>query len=136
MRTQIDLSSLHSWFQENRRSFPWRENPTPYSIWISEVMLQQTRASVVIPYFERWMRLFPNVETLAKTPLEQVIKAWEGLGYYGRARRLHEGARQIVQQFDGKIPSNREHLEKIKGLGPYAVNAILSLRIRNSMALF
>jgi A/G-specific adenine glycosylase len=134
MPKQIDLSSLSSWFQENRRTFPWRENPTPYRVWISEVMLQQTRASVVIPYFERWMRLFPNVETLAKTPLEQVIKAWEGLGYYGRARRLHEGARQIVQQFSGKIPSNREQLEKIKGLGPYTVNAILSFAFHQPTA--
>lgn len=130
----VDLSALHRWFFENRRSFPWRENPTPYRVWISEVMLQQTRASVVIPYFERWMRLFPDPATLAKASLEEVIKAWEGLGYYSRARRLHEGARQIVQYFGGKIPSSRELLEKIKGLGPYTVNAILSFAFHQRCA--
>ncbi len=130
----MDLAALHHWFLENRRSFPWRENPTPYRVWISEVMLQQTRASVVIPYFERWMRLFPDPVTLAKASLEEVIKAWEGLGYYSRARRLHEGAKQIVQQFGGKIPAKKELLGKIKGLGPYTIHAILSFAFHEKAA--
>lgn len=134
MEQQIDIASLHKWFKESCRSFPWRENPTPYRVWISEVMLQQTRASVVIPYFERWMELFPDPAVLARAPLETVIKAWEGLGYYGRARYLHEGARQIVSQYSGKIPRNREQLEKIKGLGPYMVNAILSFAFHERAA--
>jgi A/G-specific adenine glycosylase len=133
-KTRIDTAALHKWFKETRRPFPWRENPTPYRVWISEVMLQQTRASVVIPYFERWMNLFPDPQALARAPIEAVIKAWEGLGYYGRARHLHEGARQIVAQFSGKIPSKREHLEKIKGLGPYMVNAILSFAFHQRAA--
>lgn len=89
-------------------------------------MLQQTRASVVIPYFERWMELFPDIKTLANAPLEMVIKAWEGLGYYSRARNLHLGAKQMVEQFGGKIPLKREELLAIHGLGPYTANAILS----------
>jgi A/G-specific adenine glycosylase len=89
---------------------------------------------VVIPYFERWMELFPDLYVLARAPLEEVIKAWEGLGYYGRARHLHEGARQIVAQYKGVIPSNREQLEKIKGLGPYMVNAILSFAFHQRAA--
>lgn len=134
MAKSADLEALHQWFLESRRSFPWRENPTPYRVWISEVMLQQTRASVVIPYFERWMRLFPDSAALAEASLEEVIKAWEGLGYYSRARHLHEGARQIVRHLGGKIPSEREVLEKIKGLGPYTTNAILSFAFHQKAA--
>ena len=120
------MNHLHSWFLENRREFPWREVRTPYRVLVSEIMLQQTRASVVIPYFERWMKLFPSVESLAKAPMEQVIKAWEGLGYYSRARNLHAAARQIVEQFGGEIPDCGEKLATIRGLGPYTVGAILS----------
>jgi A/G-specific adenine glycosylase len=97
-------------------------------------MLQQTRASVVIPYFDRWMQLFPSVNVLAVASLQEIIKAWEGLGYYSRARHLHEGARQIVSRFDGFIPSQRENLETIKGLGPYMVNAILAFAFHQRAA--
>lgn len=124
------MRELHEWFQQNRRPFPWRGHPTPYKVWISEVMLQQTRASVVVPYFLEWMELFPDVWALARAPLEQVIKMWEGLGYYSRARNLHWGAQQVVREFGGEIPSNREDLEKICGLGPYTVGAILSFGFR------
>lgn len=117
---------LDEWFLENKRSFPWRENPTPYRVWVSEVMLQQTRASVVVGYFHRWMTLFPTIADLAEAPLERVIKAWEGLGYYSRARNLHTGARQIVADFGGELPNTREALLTIRGLGPYTVAAILS----------
>src|SRR5690554_1898067 len=117
------MRELHRWFLENRRELPWRDNPTPYRVWVSEVMLQQTRASVVVSYFERWMALFPTVEALAAAPLEQVIKVWEGLGYYSRARNLHKGAQQIVEQFGGKIPSRPEELAQIRGLGSYTIGA-------------
>lgn len=120
------MQELSDWFRQNRRDFPWRANPTPYKVWISEVMLQQTRASVVVAYFEKWMELFPDIKSLAEAPIEQVIKAWEGLGYYSRARNLHRGAHQIVERFHGEIPSTREELMSIRGLGPYTVNAILS----------
>jgi len=128
------MRKLHEWFQQNQREFPWRKTPTPYKVWISEVMLQQTRATVVIPYFERWLTLFPNVRTLAEAPLEKVIKAWEGLGYYSRARNLHKGAQQIVEYFGGEIPSNRKDLASICGLGPYTVGAILSFGFRQKAA--
>ena len=118
--------SLEDWFTANKRSFPWRENPTPYRVWISEVMLQQTRASVVIPYFERWLTLFPTVTELAVAPIEQVIKAWEGLGYYSRARNLHAAAKIILHTYGGNFPASKEELSSLPGLGPYTVGAILS----------
>lgn len=120
------IKELIDWFKKNRRDFPWREKPTPYRVWISEVMLQQTRAAVVVPYFERWMELFPDVFSLAKAPLEKVIKAWEGLGYYSRARNIHRAAIQIVENYSGEIPCNKEELLKIDGIGPYTAGAILS----------
>jgi A/G-specific adenine glycosylase len=128
------MKELHDWFLENQRSFPWRENPNPYRVWVSEVMLQQTRAIVVVPYFERWMALFPDVAALAAAPLEKVIKVWEGLGYYSRARNLHKGACQVMELFNGVIPGRREDLESIRGLGPYTVGAILSFGFRQRAA--
>ncbi len=128
------MKELHDWFHQNRREFPWRVDPNPYRVWISEVMLQQTRASVVVEYFQRWMRLFPDVAALAEAPLEKVIKVWEGLGYYSRARNLHKGAKQIVERWNGVIPSNRKDLESIHGLGPYTVGAILSFGFKQRAA--
>ncbi len=125
---------LDAWFLENKRSFPWRENATPYRVWVSEVMLQQTRAQVVISYFERWMELFPTIQDLAAAPIERVIKAWEGLGYYSRARNLHAGARQIVQEHRGELPNTKEALLAIPGLGPYTVAAILSFGFKQRAA--
>jgi A/G-specific adenine glycosylase len=122
----MDLEPLRRWFEEEKRDFPWRRENTAYRVWISEVMLQQTKASVVIPYFKRWMELFPTVHALAEAPLELVMKAWEGLGYYSRARNLHEVARVIVTDFGGIFPSDREKLAALKGIGPYTVGAILS----------
>ncbi|MDP1608274.1 MAG: A/G-specific adenine glycosylase [Chlamydiales bacterium] len=121
-----EISQLHQWFEANKRSFPWREKKNPYAVLVSEIMLQQTRASVVVPYFEKWMERFPNIETLAEASTEEVIKLWEGLGYYSRARRLHAAAQQIVREFEGKIPSTKEKLMTIAGLGPYTVGAILN----------
>jgi len=128
------MKELHDWFQENKRDFPWRVERTPYRVWISEVMLQQTRAAVVIPYFLRWMALFPNVKSLAEASLESVIKAWEGLGYYSRARNLHAAAKQISEQFCGEFPFDRKELETIRGLGPYTIGAILSFGFRKRAA--
>src|SRR5436190_2194988 len=101
---------LDEWFLENKRSFPWREEPTPYRVWVSEVMLQQTRASVVVAYFERWMEKFPTIASLGSAPLEDVIKIWEGLGYYSRARNLHAAAKLIIQSHGGDVPFCREKL--------------------------
>jgi A/G-specific adenine glycosylase len=128
------MKELHAWFKENQRSFPWREERTPYRVWISEVMLQQTRASVVVPYFLRWIQQFPDVTALAAASLEEVIKAWEGLGYYSRARNLHKGARQIVAHFGGKIPDSKKELDMICGLGPYTIGAIMSFGFQKRAA--
>ena len=122
----LKTSILEKWFLENKRDFPWRTNTNPYFVWISEVMLQQTRANVVIPYFLKWISLFPNVKALAKANIQQIIKAWEGLGYYSRARNLHEGAKELQKKFDGKIPSTKKDLLSIKGIGPYTSEAILA----------
>lgn len=121
-----NLTKLKQWFSSKFRDLPWRDSPSPYSVWVSEVMLQQTQVSVVIPYFERWMHRFPSVDALAKAPIASVLKLWEGLGYYSRARNLHEGARYVMEHFNGIIPNSAEELKKIKGLGEYTVGAILS----------
>ncbi len=122
----FSFEPLRDWFTQEKRDFPWRKKPTPYGVWVSEVMLQQTRASVVIPYYLRWMERFPSVHSLANTSIEEVIKLWEGLGYYARARALWEGARTIVSRFGGVVPSRFEDLAEVKGLGPYTIGAILS----------
>lgn len=118
------LEELRAWFLRHRRDFPWRQRATPYNVWISEVMLQQTRADVVIPYFLRWVQRFPDVHALAAAPLPSVIKAWEGLGYYSRARNLHRTAGQIVREFAGDLPKTELELLKLGGIGPYTASAI------------
>lgn len=125
-KKEIIGDALKHWFEKEKRIFPWRGNPTPYSVWVSEIMLQQTRASVVVPYFLRWMERFPTVQSLAESTLEEVMKMWEGLGYYSRARALHEGAKYIVTHFQGEIPAEPSLLKKIKGIGPYTAGAIQS----------
>ncbi len=122
----LNSKELVDWFLCHRRSLPWRENPSPYAVWISEVMLQQTQVSVVIPYFLKWMRQFPSIVALAQATEEEVIKAWEGLGYYARARRLHKGARYLARYHEGKIPADAGQLAAIEGLGPYTIGALLS----------
>lgn len=129
----MDLDRLKVWFHEAQRDFPWRRLRTPYAVWVSEVMLQQTQASVVVPYFERWMSLFPTIQDLAIAPIDAVIKAWEGLGYYSRARNLHTGAKYIVDNYKGVFPQDPKELAKIKGLGPYTVGAICSFAFQQKI---
>lgn len=129
-----EVKKLKSWFVAQQRDLPWRDNPTPYAVWVSEVMLQQTQVAVVIPYFLRWMEKYPTIEALAKAPIEDVIKEWEGLGYYARARNLHEGARHVVAKYAGILPSDEEQLQEIKGLGPYTIGAILSFAFHQKAA--
>ena len=125
---------LKQWFRENKRSFPWRENPTPYRVWVSEVMLQQTRAEVVVNYFIEWMQKFPTLESLAAASEDEVIKLWEGLGNYTRARNLLYGARMVMQEFSGQIPDNHLDLLLINGLGTYTVHAILAFAFKKKVA--
>lgn len=122
----FEADALKEWFVLNQRDLPWRDQPTPYAVWVSEIMLQQTQVSVVKDYFIRWMSLFPTIEALASASLEEVIKAWEGLGYYSRARNLYLGAQYLVEHHEGKLPSTKDALAEVKGLGPYTIGAILS----------
>lgn len=118
---------LLEWYAANKRDLPWRRTRDPYRIWVSEVMLQQTRVETVIPYFERWMERFPTLEALAEAPEEQVLKAWEGLGYYARARNLHQAAREVVARYGGAVPDDPAAIASLKGVGPYTAGAILSI---------
>jgi A/G-specific adenine glycosylase len=120
------MKNVIDWFLKVQRDFPWRKEKTPYRVWVSEVMLQQTRATVVVPYFEKWMEKFPTLTCLAKAEIGEVIKAWEGLGYYSRARNIHLGAQEVVKKYGGELPSTLLELLSIKGIGPYTAGAILS----------
>jgi A/G-specific adenine glycosylase len=133
-KQEISHTNLKYWFEREKRFFPWREDPTSYGVWVSEVMLQQTRASVVVDYFNRWMSRFPTIKSLAEAGLEEVIKAWEGLGYYSRARNLHAGAQYLVAHHGGELPEDPEALAKVKGLGPYTIGAILSFAFHKKAA--
>lgn len=121
----MNNQNLKDWFLHIRRLLPWRENINPYRVWISEIMLQQTRVSTVIPYFIKWMEIFPNIEALAAAPLEKVIKIWEGLGYYSRARSIHKTAGILLERYRGIFPMTIQELEKLPGIGTYTSRAIL-----------
>lgn len=118
---------LLAWFAEQARDLPWRRDRDPYRVWIAEAMLQQTRAETVVPYYLRFLQRFPDLPTLAKAPLEEVLKAWEGLGYYARARNLHAAARRLVEENDGRLPSTFEGLIALPGFGPYTAGAVASI---------
>ncbi|HEY9078156.1 MAG TPA: A/G-specific adenine glycosylase [Anaerolineaceae bacterium] len=118
---------LLAWYRQNARDLPWRRSPAPYAVLVSELMLQQTRVDTVIPYFNRWMERFPTVSALAEAPEQAVLKAWEGLGYYSRARALQRAAKQILAEHGGEIPASRVELERLPGVGPYTAGAIASI---------
>ena len=120
-------SALLSWFYDHRRILPWREERTPYSTWISEAMLQQTRVPTVLNYYPRFLHRFPDPASLADAPEDEVLKLWEGLGYYSRARNLMRGAKYICEHFHGELPSEPDLLLTIPGIGPYMAGAIASL---------
>jgi A/G-specific adenine glycosylase len=126
---------LVSWFERCRRSFPWRTNRTPYRVWISELMLQQTRADTVAPYFQRFMKRFPSLHALARAPRQDVLKLWEGLGYYARARNAHDAAKFLVGHFRGKFPRTRDGLLSLPGIGAYTAAAIGSLALGLDLAV-
>ena len=118
---------LLAWYDENKRDLPWRRSKNPYHIWVSEIMLQQTRVDTVIPYYERFLEWFPTVESLANAPEERLLKVWEGLGYYSRVRNMQTAARQIMFDFQGEFPSTYEGISSLKGIGPYTAGAISSI---------
>ncbi len=119
--------NLLAWYRKNRRDLPWRKTQDPYRIWISEVMLQQTRVQAAIPYYENFLRQFPSVEALASSKEEKLLACWSGLGYYSRARNLRRAAQQIVRDFDGVFPREAAMAESLPGVGPYTAAAVLSI---------
>ncbi len=121
------VKPLLEWFSGNARVLPWREKPTPYRVWVSEIMLQQTRVEAVKPYFERFMSTLPDVKALAECPEDELLKLWEGLGYYNRVRNMQKAARQIMLDYDGVIPAEYTELLKLKGIGNYTAGAIASI---------
>jgi A/G-specific adenine glycosylase len=118
---------LLSWFAAEARDLPWRRDRTPYRVWLAEVMLQQTQVDAVVPYYERFLARFPGVEALTAAPLEEVLKLWEGLGYYSRARNMHAAARRIVAEHGGQIPDTFEALLALPGVGRYTAGAVASI---------
>ena len=118
---------LLAWYDGNKRDLPWRRTQDPYKIWISEIMLQQTRVDTVIPYYERFLDWFPTVADLAQAPEEKLLKAWEGLGYYSRVRNMQKAAQQIMEDHGGVFPATYEAISKLKGIGPYTAGAIASI---------
>ncbi|MGB9776093.1 MAG: A/G-specific adenine glycosylase [Anaerolineae bacterium] len=127
---------LLDWFARHARDFPWRRDRTPYRVWIAEVMLQQTRTEAMGPYYERFMARFPTLESLARAPREEVLRLWEGLGYYSRARMLHAAAQKVLEERGGELPDTREELQKLPGVGPYIAGAVASIAFgRSEVAL-
>ncbi|MCC8138716.1 MAG: A/G-specific adenine glycosylase [Lachnospiraceae bacterium] len=118
---------LLTWYDEHARSLPWREEPTPYRVWVSEIMLQQTRVEAVRPYFERFLQALPDVRALSACPEDELLKLWEGLGYYNRARNLKRAAQIIVEEYDGQFPADYEALLGLPGIGSYTAGAIASI---------
>jgi len=118
---------LLKWYNQHRRVLPWRDHPDSYAVWISEIMLQQTRVDTVIPYFEKWMNLFPDVNALANASEQDVLNTWEGLGYYSRARNLHKAAKIVAEKFNGELPRDLIDLRSLPGIGRYTVGAIASM---------
>ena len=121
------ISVLTLWYKNQNYKFPWREYTTPYSIWISEIMLQQTQVSTVIPYFNNWMKKFPSIDSIANADLNDLHKAWEGLGYYRRVENIHRTSKLILKEYDSKMPNTYNELIKLYGIGDYTASAILAI---------
>ncbi len=118
---------LLDWYAKNAREMPWRDHPDPYAIWISEIMLQQTRVDTVIDYFNRWMQVFPDIDSLANSSEQDVLKQWEGLGYYSRARNIHKTARILQTEYQSQLPADPQKLQRLPGIGRYTAAAITSI---------
>ncbi len=125
--TGAGSAALLTWYRQNGRTLPWRGHPDPYAVWVSEIMLQQTRVETVIPYFEKWMKQFPTIKVLAKASEQDVLNLWEGLGYYSRARNLHKAAKIVNEKFNGELPRDLDELRGLPGIGRYTVGAIASM---------
>jgi A/G-specific adenine glycosylase len=135
MKNSFPSKELLQWFTQNQRPLPWRKKYVPYEVWLSEVMAQQTRIEQMLPYYVRFLKQFPNVSALADANEESVLKAWEGLGYYSRARNLQHAAREIKEKFGGKIPEKKEILQSLKGFGPYISSAVASIAFNENVCV-
>ena len=122
-----DIEKLLLWYRLNKRDLPWRINTDPYRVWISEIMAQQTRISAVIPYFNRFVQRVPDIKSLAQLPQDELMKLWEGLGYYSRARNLQAAAKVVVEQYSGEFPSDYNSILSLPGIGEYTASAICSI---------
>ncbi|NBI30131.1 A/G-specific adenine glycosylase [Chengkuizengella sp. YPA3-1-1] len=127
IQKQVFVKELLNWFRENKRDLPWRKHKNPYFIWISEIMLQQTRVDTVIPYFQNFINKFPTIDALADASEDEVLKAWEGLGYYSRARNLHSAVKEVKASYGSVVPNNQNDISSLKGVGPYTAGAVLSI---------
>lgn len=125
---------INSWYQKHRRSLPWRENKSPYSVWLSEIILQQTRVAQGMSYYHSFLEKFPTIQDLAKASEDAVLKTWEGLGYYSRARNLHKAAKSVVEEHNGEFPSTYRGLLNLPGVGPYTAAAIASICFDEAVA--
>ena len=126
-RLRAMVGPLLAWYGENKRDLPWRGDPDPYKVWVSEIMLQQTRVAAVMPYYRAWMEELPTVEALANVSDEKLMKLWQGLGYYSRARNLQKAARMIAETFGGRFPETYTDLLKLPGVGAYTAGAVASI---------
>lgn len=126
---------LLDWYDDNKRSMPWRETDDPYRIWVAEIMLQQTRVDTVRDYYPRFLEAFPTVEALAEAERDEVLKRWEGLGFYARARHLHEAAQHVIDEHDGTVPDTMDAIRDLKGVGPYTAAAVLSIAYQRPHAV-
>ncbi len=127
MDKQKFRDDLIGWFEREQRDLPWRKDQDPYKVWVSEIMLQQTRVDTVIPYFNRFLAQFPSISSLANAEEDKVLKAWEGLGYYSRVRNLQSAVREVKEKYQGIVPDNLKEISDLKGVGPYTAGAILSI---------
>ena len=126
-RLAATAAPLLDWYEKNKRDLPWRRTRDPYKIWVSEIMLQQTRVAAALPYYLRWMEELPDVNALAAVEEERLMKLWQGLGYYSRARNLQRAAKVIVEELDGRFPDTWEGLRKLPGVGDYTAGAVASI---------
>ena len=132
---EIIQTSLLHWFENHQRLLPWRESHSPYEVWISEIMLQQTQVKTVLPYYLRWMQRFPGIASVAQASEEELLKLWEGLGYYSRVRNIHKAARVIMDEHGGEFPGNPEAVRALPGIGPYTAGAVMSLAFNEPHAI-
>jgi A/G-specific adenine glycosylase len=129
------VPALHRWYRDRARDLPWRRTRDPYAVWVSEIMLQQTQVASVVPYFERWMKAFPTVQALAIAGQTDVLRLWEGLGYYSRALNLHRAAQQVLAEHGGTVPSDPHRLGALPGIGRYTAAAVLSIAFDEDLAV-